>query len=109
MFKARWNGLQIVAVKQLRDTSDDNAKLNFLREVYPSIKLGSGHQTCIWIQSGCRHLHHAFVWQTLLQRMQAVATGNDVQEAVLPYSALALRHIPTLICCERSECNEMRL
>ena len=33
VFKAKWNGVQVVAVKQLRAISDDKAQLSFLREV----------------------------------------------------------------------------
>lgn len=33
VFKAKWNGIQIVAVKQLQESCDAKAKLAFLREV----------------------------------------------------------------------------
>ncbi len=33
VFKASWNGVQVVAAKQLHDTGTQRAKLDFLREV----------------------------------------------------------------------------
>ena len=48
VFKAKWNGVQIVAVKQLRVISDDKAQLNFLREVIQCLKwrLNVGSLSC---------------------------------------------------------------
>lgn len=37
VWKAKWNGVQVVAVKQLRSAASQKAQLDFMREVSPDM------------------------------------------------------------------------
>ena len=46
VFKAKWNGVQFVAAKQLRNVGSQRAKLDFLKEV-KAFALPPGSPACV--------------------------------------------------------------